>query len=603
MSEAINKMNIVVVGDSRLQTEEKQTYAVIKGSTVSLMKAYASSSLSSSSVSFNNINPSNYSTFVSKQFDIQVSYLVTFTGTCPEGANLLDTWGVDMAPRCMPINSTITNTSIQLNTSTFDSDTNDILPYVTRVDFDRNRSYLSQTATTCDQSQQYSELCNAPNPSNRNPLSAYGVGQAGSIPNRGSGQYKLLTNTPTSATLLMSFSEPLLCSPLTWSGHDTTTAFTYLTNVTIQCQFDNQLSARLLSISNNCVSTFSNITVVPQSATIQFTYFTPSIISNPPRSINYPYYKINRFITDNQTPLQASNSTQVVCNSLQISSNPKAIIIFIKPTRSTITPATTDTFCRIDKISLEYQNKAGTFSSTQPQQLYSMSKNNLLDMSFDEWYGHPKSLSNNLLDNFTRVVSGVGGMVCINPVLDMGLGVESSGSSSLQTLQISVDYTSLYRDNIARLFSVYVLVINDGIVNLSPAVASQQDSIVSPSDLLMYKSIQPAYTNADVLSAQGNVGGMMGGSFFGDVGRFFKNKAIPWIKQHGPEVVSIAKQIAPLVGLGCGLVGGCHSDYQHGCSHCEHVRANGAGVVGGMYGRGLVGGKAISKKSLKSLMY
>jgi len=605
MSESLVKMNVVTVNDSRLSVEGQQTYAIINGPQISLSKPYNSTSISSSNVSFNNINPPSTSVFVSKEFLLTVTYLVNFTGTASGGTLLLDSWGHDMSARCLFINNSFSNISIGLNNATFTSDLNDIIPAIQRVNFKNSAHLISSSCTTTDQSQKYSELVNGLNDSVRNPLGAYGVSPTSHIPNRGGqlSSYKILTNTAISGSMLITGTEPIMVSPLNFNGQTNSVNFTHLTNITINGVFDNNLVARVLSISDNCPSTFSNITCIPQSASIQFTYLTPPALLEIPKAISYDYYPIQRFITDNNTALSNGGTATTICNSLQLSSVPKKLLIFVRQSKNNFTYSSTDTFCRINSVQIEYANRSGILSSSSPQQLYNMSKSNGVDMSYPEWYGQSYDPTD-LLSNpalFPRFVSGVGSVIAIQPVKDFGLlDSTTSGTSGAQMLQISVNYSSLYKDNTPRFFSVYVLVVSDGVVTLMPSVCYQSDSIVSPNDLLTAKMVPAQYTNNDVLSQQS----MIGGDFFGSIKSFFT--------KHGPALLSLAKMaapiIAPMVGLGCGLVGGAHNSFNNSCHACHKTNKKyggnvGGGNVGGGIVGGLIGGAKLNRKSLKNLMY
>jgi len=605
MSESLTKMNIVSVSDPRMATEGQQTYAIVQGPQISLSKGFNSTSISASNVSFNNINPSSVNIFVSKEFLMTVSYLVTFTGTAAPGTLLLDSWGHDMSARCLFVNNSFSNMNIQLNNANFSSDLNDLVTAYQRVNFKHNAHLISESCTTVDQSQKYSELVNGLNDSIRNPLGAYGVSGPSHVPSRGGqlGAYKILSNTAISGSILITGTEPIMVSPLVFTGHNKNVNFIHLSNITINGVFDSNLAAKVLSISDNCPSTFTNISCVPQSASIQFTYLTPPSLASIPKAISYDYYPINRFITDNNTAMVGNSTTSTICNSLQLSSVPKQIIVFVRQSKNNFTINSTDTFCRINSIQIEYANRSGILSSSTPQQLFQMSKNNGLDMSYPEWYGQTYDPTD-LLSNpalFPRYVSGVGSMLVMQPTSDFGLLDNStSGVSGTQQLQISVNYTSLYKDNTPRFFSVYILIVADGVITLMPSICYQSDSIVSPTDLLVAKMTPPQYSVSDVISQQA----MVGGDFFGSIKSFFQ--------KHGPDLLKIAKFaapiVAPMVGLGCGLVGGMHDNHMPGCAMCHKTTKKygsgvGGNIGGGIVGGGLVGGAMLGRKSLKSLMY
>ena len=79
MSEAINKVNLVRVKDSRIQAVEHKEYAVLEGGQLYTYRQYSSTSISSSNVSFANVNPPSPNIFTNKVFLCQMVYNIALT--------------------------------------------------------------------------------------------------------------------------------------------------------------------------------------------------------------------------------------------------------------------------------------------------------------------------------------------------------------------------------------------------------------------------------------------------------------------------------------------------------------------------------------------
>src|SRR5690606_26173114 len=114
-----------------------------------------------------------------------------------------------------------------------------------------------------------------------------------------------------------------------------------------------------------------------------------------------------------------------------------------------------------------------------------------------------------------------------------------------------VDYTNVSPDS--HLYSLYLLVVDDGAITLSQGSCLTQTNIVGINDLLNTQANMPAYTNTDALIAQAN-----GGNFFTDIKTWFPRHA-PAFKQAfdvGKQLYDVGKQVAPIVAPLLGL-GGC----------------------------------------------
>ena len=158
MSDSVHKMNLVKVIDSRLTSGRINNYGIEQGPDTIQYRISPASSISNSNINFTNINPNDTSTFMDKTVYIEVQYQVNFTGTCPVGQNLLDQFGYDVAPRALFVNNSFRSSSVVINSNPFTENTNDYLTAYTRVNYEKLKSYLSQTASVLDNSQLYSEI-------------------------------------------------------------------------------------------------------------------------------------------------------------------------------------------------------------------------------------------------------------------------------------------------------------------------------------------------------------------------------------------------------------------------------------------------------------
>ena len=576
MSESVHKMNLVKVIDSRLSAGRVNQYGIEQGPDSILYRISPASSLSSTNINFTNINPNSAQTFMDRSVFVQVQYQINFTGTCPAGQNLLDQWGYDVAPRALFVNNSFRSTTVTLNSVPFSENTNDNLSAYTRVHFDKLKSYLSESTSVLDNCQLYSEGVG----SSVNVLASIQNGQPGSVPARGGFQgVQILTNTPTSGSILLTGTEPIMISPLKFD--DTTdhySAFVQLSTFQANFNIDDNLVARLISVSNNSTATFTNIVASVVKANIYQNFYTSKLIQQVSPIVSYPWYKTNTF-TRTGVPLAPGSSAVMVMDLINLSSIPKKIYVYVRPTKSSLTVSQTDTFCRINSIDVTFGTR-NVMTGTDANSLYLISKNNGVDADFNSWYGSTQS-------NKPRNFSGAGSILALSPMLNFGLdSILTSGSNGPCQLQINVNYTSLIPSGGPTLtYDAYILCVQDGLITLSGSSCVPQEAVVGPYDLMNVESLEPSLTTADVLDYSG-------GSFWSSISDFWtknKNWMIPVAKIASKGVKMLYPETAPILGaFGLGQGG---------------VMSGGVYSGGVSSGGGLIGGGKISKKKLLQLIH
>lgn len=564
MSESINPaIKVAKVLDSRLTAGRDPTYLLHQGASEITYRSFPSSNLSSSSVIYNNVNPPSAQTFVSRTVYVEVQYQVNFTGTALPGQNLLDGYGYDWSVRALPVNNSFKSLTVSINGSNFTQDQNDVLAPLTRVRYDSLKCFLSQAPTVLDNAQLYSEGVGT----NRNPLASAQNAPCDAVMPRGAFEgVTVLTNTPTAGSILIRSVEPLIISPLAYTDeHSHLPAFYNVSTFQVQATFDAQLADRIISLSNASQATFTSVSATPTASNIYFGYYAGMLIQKPPAEVSYPWHQINRYIQSGNN-LAPGATTTLNMNNIQLSSIPSKMYLLIKPTRSSYNIRQTDTFARINSVSVQFGVRSSLLANCDANQLYQISKTSGLDMEWSDFHG-------NTAGNHPRSWSGVGSVLSISPMKDLGLSdLATSGTSQTIQVQIQVSYTSL-QPSATLAYDAYLYVVSDGLISIPGAgVLYQQESITARQDLLNAPFLPSSLTSKDVYE---------GGSFFGDIKSFFQNPP-QWLKTTVDVGKKVLPYVAPLIGLG-GLSGGMR---------------RGAGDTGG----GLSGGAKISKKKLLALM-
>jgi hypothetical protein len=563
-------LNIVKVLDSRLNTKSGNTYALVESSSQAVLRSYPSNSASSAQITFSNINPPS-GLLVSKRFMLTVSFNIEFVGTCPAGSTLLSEWGHSIAFRNLPLMKMIKVCNLTLNKNQISTNISDDVKLHERLNFDACDWIPSPTYP--DVSQDYDE-CTHTNSNNINPLST----NTGDKKRRGDFPCEIVSDTATNAVVRVTFSEPLYVSPLSFGCKDKSVYFAHLTDVAINLTL-NELSKSLLSIAPNNPSTFTRITPTITSANMDFEYLTPAPNVPTEPVVNYAYYPITRQQL-NIGAVLPNQDTTINTSTVILSSVPKMLYVLIQEDDNKRTEYSTDTYAEIKAVSITLNGRSSELAPASQFQLYALAKKNGSDITWEGFKGVHRSA------NSKRLLSGVGSIIAINLAEDIGLGNETPSMISTQNIQIKVTFSSLRVDQTPVNYSIYTYFVSDGVMTLSAGGGSNVSEAVVLRDAL--RMVPDMGADTTVLDAQPH---SIGGSFSSWI------KGVPgWLKQHGPALLNIAKQVAPMVGLGCDM----HHKFNPNCPHCYQ---SGAGLIGGCgEGGGLIGGRSISKKNLKNLL-
>jgi hypothetical protein len=110
--------------------------------------------------------------------------------------------------------------------------------------------------------------------------------------------------------------------------------------------------------------------------------------------------------------LQLPSSAILNSNSIQLSTVPDKLIVFVRRPVGSQTCSGTDSYLTITNISVNWNNQAGLLSSMSPEQLYMFSvQSGLANLSWDEFSGQVVSLlgdASNSLHQPRNTYTGVG---------------------------------------------------------------------------------------------------------------------------------------------------------------------------------------------------
>ena len=575
--------------DPRLEAlsygQEKLKWAIPKGCSYSNHFQQKAAAYSTSGVNWN-FNTAGENILIDKRIYAKVQFQVSITGIPANGGYLVND-GLS-APRAFPLASVVESLTLGLNGSSITVSYADALQGMVHYSGDKHNlsEYdLSGTPTMLDKFAVYSDGIG----SLKNPLNSYQSG--GYETPRGSFKLDSIVNPVgdgvASKTAIIKFTvvEPLMISPLSYSSSRLESALIGVNNMSVQMNFGGDLSRVWSHAVGSAGETVTSVSVAVGSGTTEIPELLLSYLSTPltdhsaiPRQAVYDYYRSEVFQNDQSVTLGAGATQTFTLNAIQLSIVPKSITIYAALPRGSKTYADSDTFFKMNSISLQYLNVSGQFSSMTINDLYNMSVKNGCKLSFQEWSGQT-----------TNYQTGAGvpltGSVLRIDVTDLALPANlAAGCPVSSQLQFQVSLTNTSSQ--ARAVSIYTVIGQEGLMTIAEGSMTTSLGVVSSEDVLATRASKD-WTTCHVQSE------MYGGSFWDKVKSFGKTigkavgKVAPLVEHMVPKDSAVGKYLPKAldVGKSLGLLGD--------------------GLAGGRKGRrggALVGGRAMSRSELKELL-
>lgn len=490
-----------LVDDPRIDFDRHAAYLVERGGGDLTYRQYKCVSASSSAISFNTLVPSR-DTVVSSKVYVSIPLKVTITAPAGAiGAKISDVVGFRFAPivtSCNSIQLELNGKAVSSNTyryypalmkycNTNDEMLNDFSCMPTFMDY--YGSYYNDNAAV-----------NVPNSAGlpwnslKDPLGIdEDVDNFHPTPRKGYLKNISTVNLPNTESPLPDPPEPndtetafqfkcvlqeiLPISPLFW-GHREVKGLVGLDTLNVTLQLRDNLT-RLISSRIYDVAGANNLTVTVDQAELinsylEFIYIKPRANMVLPRVIHYPYNNIKDYQTTGET-LNRNETKTSTFNNIQLSGVPKRLYIFVKRQEATEKYYTTDTYARINNISVDLGTRSGLLGECSPQALYRMAVKNGYRGSWDSWYKYS------------------GSVLCIDFGSDISLDLlDAPGALKQMQLSFRVNYTNIQSNRtlpgdptseVAIPFQVYAIVVFDGMVIFKDGEVLFESNDVSALDV------------------------------------------------------------------------------------------------------------------------
>jgi hypothetical protein len=469
MSNEIKAINIV---DSRINDlTNDMTFAVFDGASQCTYQQFPFNSASNSNLTSNIQIPSEA---IVSDARVLLRSDLNLTIQC---ANVPATkqafqYGLTDSLNSYPLQSLFTTTQVTINNATSSTNTIDVLPFIKLLEDSKNSDKINSTSP--DYVNEYWGLYSDAILTNSNPMASYNEASYDNsrIPN---GAYPatitvnhyingvltdnslISTSTTDTWTIYISFSgltEPFLClSP--FANKDFNKAGLLGTNNIAMTLNVDTACKRVWATGNSSVNQAgtgltSYITAItlgnPSSnglgftnSKLMFNFLTLSDLQYSKvstRSVT-GYSDYSRYISPaSSSPLVAPNgSGSVTFQNIQLNQIPNLLVFGLRVPVASQNWAYTDSFLKINTISITLNNQSGLLASGLIQNVYNMSVDSGSHQSFYSFGGRANAVQNGV----AVTVPTVGSMICINPSKFLSLNPLLSNSSIGQfNLQITI---------------------------------------------------------------------------------------------------------------------------------------------------------------------
>lgn len=358
--------------------------------------------------------------------------------------------------------------------------------------------------------------------------------------------------------------ESLTISPLVWGKCLAASGFANITNLTLS--FNIQDINRAFTIVPNAISANTNVVISTQGlpwstwtgqqqnkCNILMNYLSqdPVISARMGTTLYYDYDYIQSDANGNAIPGNITNASadgSWTGNALRVNTIPDKIYVYIKPNKGqyngTSASATfADTFLRIKKLNVGFNNAPSKLNTYTEADLYKMSVKNGLCMSWHEWR------------------YSCGSLVIIDVVNDLGLGSdETAGQNKVNMLKIDGEYSAsplAYAGKATNTtFEVMTVIVTQGKVLISPQTCQFTVGGVSTSEVLALTTTQNNVVASGLrhhLSQHSR-----GGNFLSKVGKLLHH-GLQVAKKVQPHHLDMAQKGLENLGLGGNVVAGAVS--------------------------------------------
>lgn len=513
--------------DSRIDPtgSVRAIHDVVKGGANIVNQPFKSVSNSNSNLDFV-IQTPGLGVYTSRRVNVKVAIPLSFTITTgTTGGDASYVWGVNMGCTAFPFNSLISSATVQINTSSFNTQVQQTLPLIKRLSqTDETQRALSDCASSIGQSAVIYPAFQALPDSVQGttvttPVSGfmqssicstqydyYKMGNPACVEFAISGATGVgVTFTPQSVTVPASTTsvvtatltvyEPLLCQPFLLDDEESAFINTNLMSVRLNLTAPDHPLARILRFAyldeRVDVTALSYNGTIPQ-ADIFCQFITPPATDQIPTKCIYPTTFYNPLVTSFATTAinaGVSDGAFRSSNVITLNTAPDALAIYAIPNMPTSADGSGNTgayqggmledLClSIDKVDITWNNNPSLLVTLEKQELWRRSMQNGLPVPWtvyrgratDPYQSFPIASARAYDPAVNRALAGSPLLLALNKDIPVEPGV-GAGVAGVYTLVVKVTLTNQLPFNITG-FSLFVVPINSQYLVLNAGATS-----------------------------------------------------------------------------------------------------------------------------------
>jgi hypothetical protein len=643
MSITVERLATQRVVDSRTDVNSyaRRTYQIFDGpQDTGFVQIPPDGGLPSENMNFT-LNPPSTRVFVNRRLSILCRFRVTLTGTLKDnkrafnylgtGATvfpyntdgtartelqLLQQMGTDAtnngaAPRAFPLANATRSLQVSLNNDRLSQNIGQYWRATTRYANGLGQSEIDQglAPTQLDLVQDYSQSAGT----SISPFGSRGVNPVQTT--RASLYGIVIIDNPVGngvdvRTSIIEFTtiEPLFLSPFLFQRGSQDTGLIGIQTMNLQLTLGGRGSNSLGDAVFSLVGVGANAPYVPevlpgsgvevpactanatvQAASVFVNYLTPDALQIIPPINNYPYYEPIVNVTAVNGLVQKGQQGTINMNNIQLNSIPSRILLYVDEQDQAAKAWRADTYCRIDRIDVSFDNRDAILSGATTVDLYNIAAKNNTNLTWTEWNRDTGSVL----------------------ALDFGEDIplrsnQAVGLRGSYNLRVRVTYTNIktrsdgpntYAEGVDLPYGVNLtcVIISTGVMTVAQQNVIRSVGILTNEDVINSKeqAAQPYKSRGD----------LYGDGFFDDLKTGFTSARDLFMKVMRPATAlaakilpGIAPEAAPFINAFNGYI---NSD--DGPGNTGLVR--GTGLVGGnVTGGRMVGGKKVTRAQLARMI-
>lgn len=522
--------------DGRLDINnlKNRTYAVLKSSSFQNYWRFQSQGTLGNVQAINwSVTVPDVDTYMDRCPLFHITGTISFTGvSAGVGVPFLQMRGARTAPgvnpgtasldtlRCDPIGNMFTSLNVQINGSANMTNLN----LYNRILQRYQRSYediqdLSYSPNMGDYSTDYEDLFGF----YLDPQGVYGDNQ---IDPRGAFTGVVLTsNTSTgvadTATVTFDITSPFELSPFAeMRGKGEPVCLknisTFVVNATLGGRGNGPLGGIFASLwsHNNLNAASGTITATNvsfSSAEILMHYMSPPLGQPLPDLVAYSWSKPTLY-QQSAPAIAPGASLTTTSQTIQLDTVPARVYIWGDQVDSLMDATQTDcTPLTIPNISIRYGTQSNLLADMTPQDLWSMSRANGVNVTWNQWNG--------TLSPQTGHVTGTGAWLCIMPGINFPLPNSACpGLGIRQTMQITATLQNYSSKNVPQ-STLNVLVVEEGCMTINGQLVQFSVAMVEGKDIAATQNMEP------ITHVPSKI--VLGGSFWSEIRNFLGKVARP----------------------------------------------------------------------------